>query len=325
MRISHITRLLMIMILNNKTSLGYEFLSYPEKRPGYMGAVGCQTSMCHGGAGPMSKQFTIWKQAGPHSKSFATLTTAWSRRIADSLEIENPVQHPDCTSCHAPLAHVEPAHLVSPALIREGVSCESCHGPASEWILSHTRTDYTHQQRVATGLKDQENLYVRADTCVACHQQIDPDILTAGHPKLEYDLAALQQRLPRHWEESWPDQQAWLVGQATSLREAAYVLHLWNTENRDTMAPDLCRSQIDLMQALSTSLELQTDISSLSSGIPDQWKAISATADELANELSTLAWSPQLQQKAVLAVKNSMDNDRNRSLGEAFLKLSDRK
>lgn len=311
----------LILILISQSGFSYEFLDFPEKRPGYMGAVGCQTSMCHGGAGEMSKQFTIWKQAGPHSKSFATLTTAWSKRISDTLKIENPAKHSDCTSCHAPLAQVAPERLVSPLLIRQGVSCESCHGPSSEWLQSHTRTDYTHQQRVASGLTDQEDLYIRADTCVACHQEIAPEILAAGHPKLNYDLAALQNRLPRHWEEKWPDSQTWLVGQATSLREAAHILHLWQSESKEITESHLCQAQIQLMLALASALALETDTAVFAES-GKNWKGISTASDEIAKELSTLRWTPELQGKVVNGLKDTHGTEHSRALAEAFLQLS---
>jgi hypothetical protein len=300
---------------------GYEFLIFPEERNGYMGAVGCQTSMCHGGAGPMSKQFTIWKQVDPHSKSYATLTTAWSRRMAETLNIEDPAQHPDCTSCHAPMAQVAPKRLASPALIKEGVSCGSCHGPSSEWIQSHTRPDYTHQQRVAAGMTDQENLYIRANTCVACHQQISPAILEAGHPKLEYDLVALQNRQPRHWQETFSDSQAWLVGQATSLRETAHVLHLWEKQNSPPLQSERSQAQIKLLTLLSSSLSLQTKTAAFSSTAGSRdWKAVSATADELAYELSRLTWTPEMQDTSIRSLKKASTSEQKHltALVESF-------
>ncbi len=313
------------LAINSHDSYGYDFLNFPEDKPGYMGAVGCQTSMCHGGAGPMSKQFTIWNQSDPHSKSYATLTTAWSRRMADTLKIENPATHPNCTSCHAPMAQVPAKRLASPQLIKEGVSCESCHGPSSEWIQSHTRLDYTHQQRVASGMTDQEDLYIRANTCVACHQEISPDILAAGHPKLNYDLAALQERQPRHWEEKWPDEQAWLVGQATSLRESAHVFHLWQQQHTANSASDLCQAQVKLLMALSKSLNLNTETTSLSAASENRdWKAVSTTADELALELSKLAWTPEIEANTSSSLKklSSIEHESLKLLIQSFEDLA---
>lgn len=37
-------------------------------------------------------------------------------------------------------------------------------------------------------MRDLRNLYARANACVACHQNVDPEILKAGHPELVFEL-----------------------------------------------------------------------------------------------------------------------------------------
>jgi len=68
-----------------------------------------------------------------------------------------------------------------------------------------------------------KNLYVRANTCVACHQNLEPDLRAAGHPELTFELDGQCVTMPRHWSETnrLRGAQAWLVGQAAALREAA--------------------------------------------------------------------------------------------------------
>ena len=113
-----------------------------------------------------------------------------------------------------------------------GVSCESCHGPAEPWIRSHTRPDFTTADRVASGMRDLKNLYVRANTCVACHQTLDSDLAAAGHPELHFELDGQCVSQPRHWKEaeSYSGPQAWLVGQAVALREMSWQLTLEKNE-----------------------------------------------------------------------------------------------
>lgn len=105
--------------------------------------------------------------------------------------------------------------------VEEGVSCESCHGAGSGWIRLHTRKDTTRAQRVAAGMRDLEDLYLRANTCVACHQAIEPALVAAGHPPLELELEAHQRREPRHWKELWGGGSTWLTGQAAAAWELA--------------------------------------------------------------------------------------------------------
>jgi Zn-finger protein len=200
---------------------------HAEEAPKFLGAQSCATSGCHGGADDKSRQYTVWaKYDVHHERPFATLTTARSERIAETLKLGNPTQAARCTVCHAPMQTVPAERLDKAVKISDGVSCENCHGPAENWIRSHTRKDYTHADRVHAGMRDLKNLYVRANTCVACHQNVDADILAAGHPELIFELDGQCVTQPKHWQETtnWNGAQAWLVGQAVALREMSWQL-----------------------------------------------------------------------------------------------------
>ncbi len=97
-----------------------------------------------------------------------------------SLGIASAAESARCTICHAPLADVPESHLASTANPTEGVSCESCHNGAGAWLRGHTRPDWTYSERIHAGLRDLRSAYVRANTCVACHQVLDPALLKAG-------------------------------------------------------------------------------------------------------------------------------------------------
>jgi hypothetical protein len=192
-----------------------------------LGASSCSSSGCHGGAGEKSDQFGVWAQRDVHSRSYATLTTARSARMAEALTITDPAVSPRCVVCHAPLAEVAPSRLGAGVDPAEGVSCVSCHDLPANWLRGHTRADWTHADRVAAGMRDLDDLYTRADTCVACHQNIDPAIVNAGrHPALMFELDGQTQDEPRHWREHAADlgAQAWFVGQAVALREVSWAL-----------------------------------------------------------------------------------------------------
>lgn len=206
------------------------------------GASTCSTSGCHGGAEPKRVQYVIWSQRDPHSRSYATLATARSARMGEALGIADVTTSTRCTTCHAPLQAVRtdaPQALDVAARVEEGVSCVSCHGPAGEWVRSHPRADFNHAARVAAGLKDLRESYARANTCVACHQEIDPELIAKGrHPRLIFDLDGQMAALPRHWSEDADHNgaQAWLVGQLVAWREASRALTVREAANADEVA-----------------------------------------------------------------------------------------
>ncbi|MGH8101898.1 MAG: multiheme c-type cytochrome [Chthoniobacterales bacterium] len=190
----------------------------------FVGAIGCRSSSCHGGAGPKREQYTIWSRQDFHAKAFAILTDARSARIAETIGGGDAPNNARCTICHSPFRSVAPTRLASTAHPDEGVSCESCHGAAGAWLRGHTRPDWTYAMRVSAGMRDLRSLYVRANTCVACHQHIDDAILKAGHPTMVFELDRQSIDQPRHWHEDdpWIGARAWLTGQAIALREAAW-------------------------------------------------------------------------------------------------------
>ena len=155
------------------------------------------------------------------------LLNARSARIAEGLGITEAQTSARCTVCHSPLQSVAPSRLAATVRPDEGVSCESCHGAAGGWLRGHTRTDWTYNIRVSAGMRELRSLYVRANACVACHQNVPADVLKAGHPELFFELDGQSVAEPKHWrddEEPWSGLREWLTGQAVALREISWAL-----------------------------------------------------------------------------------------------------
>jgi hypothetical protein len=199
----------------------------------FIGSVGCKSSSCHGGAGEKRSQYFTWSKKDYHTKAYAILLNSWSDRIAEGLGITPAPGGPPaattsarCTVCHAPFQSVPATRLAATAHPDEGVSCESCHGAAGGWLRGHTRKDWTYNTRVGAGMRDLRSLYVRATACAACHQNLEPEILKAGHPDLFFELDGQSVAEPKHWKEddSWSGPREWLTGQAVALREMSWAL-----------------------------------------------------------------------------------------------------
>ena len=198
----------------------------------FVGAAGCKSSSCHGGAGEKRGQYLTWLRRDIHTRGYAILTNARSERMAEALNLPQVQEGLTraatsirCTVCHSPLQAIPQARRLPTADPTESVSCESCHGAAEPWLRGHTRTDWTYATRVGAGMRDLKSFYVRANTCVACHQNLDSDITAAGHPELIFEMDGQSVAQPKHWHD--PERsgaRAWLVGQAVALREMSWRL-----------------------------------------------------------------------------------------------------
>ena len=281
-----------------------------------MGAASCASASCHGGGGPAQNQFLVWSIKDFHSqRPPATLVTARAKQIADALGIKDAAADARCASCHAPLQLV-PANLLGDnARVAEGVSCESCHGPAEQWLRSHTRPDYTRADRVTSGMRDLQNLYVRANTCVACHQNVDSDLLKAGHPELIFELDGQCAAEPRHWSagKNGNGAQAWVVGQATALREMSWKI------SRDSSPSE---NEFNRWTALLWLLQTAAPESNLKTPAQDHRAAVQA-ASVLQNEIDAFArgsaaagWSDGKTRQVLNALADSSRSFRDPSVSQ---------
>src|SRR4029077_4429225 len=97
-----------------------------------------------------SLQAEHWQRVEPAAQGdkahFATLDKLKSPRAAELAQkagLDSP-RNARCTSCHATLVGGRP---------RSGVSCESCHGPASDYIDVHQKPE-SYAAAVQAGLRD---------------------------------------------------------------------------------------------------------------------------------------------------------------------------
>ena len=191
-----------------------------------IGSNSCSTSGCHGGAGLNRGSYNIWKRYDPHFQASAILSNGRSKAMARNMGIGNATTAKSCTVCHDPMLNVSPA-ILAPSFKESGdigkVSCANCHGGAENWLLSHTRSDYPKDALRQLGMRQLSTPYQRANNCVACHQTLSDELVTANHPPLIFELDGLLVAEPKHWEEEkdFSHAQTWLVGQAVALRESA--------------------------------------------------------------------------------------------------------
>lgn len=288
---------------------GADHLSAKEPRQiresdgAFVGSIGCKSSSCHGGAGPKRSQYFTWSQKDFHTKAYAVLLNSRSERIAESLGITVAQSSARCTVCHSPLQSVAPNRLMPTARLDEGVSCETCHGAAGGWLRGHTRTDWTYNTRVAAGMRDLRNLYVRANACVACHQNLAPELLKAGHPDMFFELDGQSVAQPKHWkdEEPWSGLREWLTGQAVALREMSWALA--NDPQNDAFSIARWNGLAWLCATATSAASIPSPVSlpSNTPGMAD-FTSMQTQADSLARRASTSNWSDSFARSLLVAL-----------------------
>jgi len=210
----------------------------------YTGPGSCSSTSCHGSIAPRSdnrvkqNEYSVWIVRDKHSKAYQALTGMVGERMAGILNIGKAEQAPKCLACHA--LDVPAADRARTFDLSDGVSCESCHGPASAWLGHHTERDWTHAQSVQAGMTDLRDVGLRTQKCLSCHlgskeKFVDHQMIAAGHPDLYFELDSFSASMPRHWSEpgepgeaegsdQWYEVREWSVGQAVQLRQSLLQL-----------------------------------------------------------------------------------------------------
>lgn len=116
----------------------------------YIGAAKCK--MCHNKA-EKGEQYNKWK-AGPHAKAMASLN-------------DTEAKDSKCLKCHSTAKSVDEDLLTDFITVKEGVSCESCHGPGSVYksmVIMKSR-----EKSLANGL-----ILPTKEVCIQCHNEESP-------------------------------------------------------------------------------------------------------------------------------------------------------
>ncbi|MBI5323798.1 MAG: cytochrome c family protein [Ignavibacteriae bacterium] len=134
----------------------------------YIGKKGCV--MCHS-TEKAGKQGDIW-QKSKHSQAYITLTTDKAKEIAKAKGIANPAEAKECLECHTLGKTVDASLLDSKFDIKEGVQCETCHGPGSGYKSMPVMKDKA--KAIAAGLTDFKDPATIEAYCRTCHNEKSP-------------------------------------------------------------------------------------------------------------------------------------------------------
>jgi len=215
--------------------LALGFAANAQNTPGgkFNGPGGCASSSCHGSIQPRQvtrvaqNEYSLWAGQDKHARAYQVLSNPVSMRIGRILNIGRPDQSSKCLACHA--LSVPADQRAETFELVDGVSCESCHGPASGWLGPHTTRDWPHEKSVQLGMYDTRDLIKRSERCLTCHlgtseKFVDHEMIAAGHPDLTFELNLFSSVMPKHWKDEsangWRGVQEWSVGEAVQLQKS---------------------------------------------------------------------------------------------------------
>jgi hypothetical protein len=239
-------------VADSSSDTGYAF-SWADGPPvasrqfALQGVASCASTACHGRNGPQASkrsEYTTWMtQHDKHLEAYTVLLNDRSRRIEKnyrslaSLQDAHAEKDETCLRCHS--MDAKAAAKGEAIATADGIGCERCHGPAERWLGEHYLRGWEHKsvaEKAALGFFPTKDLVARGRLCADCHvgsagQDVDHDLIAAGHPRLHFEYAAYLDLMPAHWsrrEEKarYPDLEArvWAVGQVVSAEMALELL-----------------------------------------------------------------------------------------------------
>lgn len=162
-----------------------------------LGSAACGQSTCHSATKPWpnsavtQREYVVWKENDPHAQAYRTLTSKKANSIARQLGYKSATSAKLCLDCHS--LNIAAARREETFDQTEGVTCEACHGPSSEWLGVHQAGLYFYQRNVDEGMYPTTDPRKRAELCLSCHMGtkekfVDHRMFVAGHPRLPFEL-----------------------------------------------------------------------------------------------------------------------------------------
>ena len=226
-----------------------------------LGTVTCASSLCHGSiklwkdSNVLQNEYLTWSRIDKHARAYNVLLNERSQRIARNLNLKQPAHESKvCLDCHA---HVVPVERRGERFkITDGVTCESCHGPAQKWVKTHVEPDnpamVQHAKNIEDGMYETSDAVSRAKLCMSCHygnqdKLVTHRIMGAGHPRMSFELDTFTEIAPKHFvidkdyserKKVWDGAKTWAIGQALAVSETMTIL-ADPKRGRDGVFPEL--------------------------------------------------------------------------------------
>jgi len=153
-----------------------------KKQPVYLGARVC--GECHDGP-EMGHQHSKWLLS-KHARAYASLSKPEAKLIAKWSGIpQEPQKAPMCLGCHATAHDAEPWEMDDTFTIEDGVQCEKCHGPGSEYAEREVMLDAKAAMRAGLQMPSLRD-------CLGCHKERGSHTQVLKRPPLDIKKALQQ-------------------------------------------------------------------------------------------------------------------------------------
>lgn len=131
----------------------------------YIGSAKCK--MCHS-SDAKGNQYKVWSDS-KHAKAYLDLASEEAKKNAEKAGLKtDPQKSPECLKCHVTAFGVNDSLKEASFDISEGIGCETCHGPGSDYKGLSVMKE--RQKAIAAGL-----IIPNRDTCVKCHNSESPN------------------------------------------------------------------------------------------------------------------------------------------------------
>jgi hypothetical protein len=163
----------------------------------FVGAKAC--SACHNSDEGGENSFLVWQRSG-HSQAFKTLASCTENQARDFGDFKlwvvamgngeryglpNPAQESKhCLPCHAAGYGMDAKLLGASFDMRDGVQCESCHGPGSAHVEAETAGKSGDASASYKQYKNEDAIKTR---CLTCHNgTCGPFDFATAWPKVKH-------------------------------------------------------------------------------------------------------------------------------------------
>ena len=164
-----------VQVLAIAAVAGILAVAQPPKKPVYMGARAC--GGCHYGPG-MGNQYSLWLHS-KHSMAYATLAKPESLRIAAISGLRQaPQEAAICLGCHATGSQAEDWEKDDDFRIEDGVQCETCHGPGSEYMPETVMRNRQAARKAGLRMPTEQD-------CLVCHIEKGSHVAVLQSPTVD--------------------------------------------------------------------------------------------------------------------------------------------